>query len=71
MQKLEAEGKSALIDKVIFVAVPQLGTPDAIKALLHGMNVGFGMVLDAQTARTIAEYMPEGGARTCSFGAVL
>lgn len=58
MRKLEAEGKGALVDKIILVAVPQLGTPDAVKAILHGMSIGFGMVLDAQSARTLAANMP-------------
>ncbi len=58
MRKLEAEGKGVLVDKIILVAVPQLGTPDAVKAILHGMSIGFGMVLDAQSARTLAANMP-------------
>lgn len=58
MQKLEEEGKEALVDKIIFVAVPQLGTPDAVKILLHGMNIGAGMIFDNETARKFAENMP-------------
>jgi hypothetical protein len=32
---------SELIDKIIFVAVPQVGTPQAIGSLLHGYDEGF------------------------------
>jgi hypothetical protein len=29
-----------LVDKVIFVAIPQLGTPQAVGALLHSYDQG-------------------------------
>jgi len=38
VKTLEEIGKSDLIDTVISVAVPYLGTPEAIPALLHGDN---------------------------------
>ena len=49
-----------LIDKIIFVAVPQAGTPTAIAAGLHGYeqdNV-FGLVTSKLTARTLASAAP-------------
>jgi len=52
-----------LIDKIIFVAVPQTGTPQAIGALLHGYDQGlpkewFPIILDDATARTFASTSP-------------
>jgi hypothetical protein len=38
--KLKVLGIDALIDKVILVAVPQIGTPQAAGALLHGFGQG-------------------------------
>ncbi|MDD3531397.1 MAG: DUF5011 domain-containing protein [Candidatus Pacebacteria bacterium] len=49
-----------LIDKIIFVAVPQAGTPAAIAAGLHGYdqeNV-FGLITSKSTARTLANAAP-------------
>lgn len=51
-----------LIDKMIFVAVPQAGTPAAVAAALHGygQNFGFGPVVSVSqaTARTFASTSP-------------
>jgi pimeloyl-ACP methyl ester carboxylesterase len=52
-----------LIDKIIFVAVPQAGTPTAIGGLLHGFGLGIkkpilGTKISDQTARTLAQNMP-------------
>jgi len=54
---------SQLIDKIIFVAVPQLGTPKAIGAILHGYDQGLpvnwaSVTLAPETARTLATNMP-------------
>lgn len=54
---------STLIDKIIFVAVPQAGTPQAVGAILHGYDQGlpfdlFPLVLAPETARTFATNMP-------------
>jgi len=54
---------SQLIDTVIFVAVPQVGTPEAIAGLLHGHNQGmptskFPYALSAATTRAIGDTMP-------------
>ncbi|OGI95579.1 hypothetical protein A2917_03440 [Candidatus Nomurabacteria bacterium RIFCSPLOWO2_01_FULL_42_17] len=46
------------IDKIIFVAVPQVGTPDAMAALLHGSDLGpFGLIMSASRHRQLAENM--------------
>lgn len=58
MVRLEEEGKAGLVDKVILVAVPQLGTPDAVKGLLHGMKIAKGLLLGQENARRLAETMP-------------
>lgn len=52
-----------LIDQIIFVAVPQLGTPQAIGALLHGYNAGqpsfpYPFILSEERARDLAINMP-------------
>ncbi len=60
---LGATTASQLIDKIIFVAVPQLGTPKALGVILHGFDQGLPMnsasvTLAPETARTIAANMP-------------
>ncbi|MDO8482023.1 MAG: hypothetical protein Q7S75_02995 [bacterium] len=62
-QKLGDTETAKLIDKIIFVAVPQTGTPQAIGAILHGHDQGLPfdslpLVLTPETARTLAENMP-------------
>ncbi|MBI5645127.1 hypothetical protein HY970_03445 [Candidatus Kaiserbacteria bacterium] len=49
---------SELIDKMIFVAVPQAGTPDAIAAALHGEAIGRGFIASQSTVRTFATTSP-------------
>ncbi len=46
------------IDKVILVAVPQVGTPDAVVALLHGTELAGGLIMYKDRARQISENMP-------------
>ena len=46
------------IDKIIFVAVPQVGTPDAVLALLHGTELGYGFIMDKDRSRQLSENMP-------------
>ncbi len=51
------------IDKIIFVDVPQLGTPEAIGALLHGYDQGlpkdwFPLILTPEVARSFASTSP-------------
>jgi pimeloyl-ACP methyl ester carboxylesterase len=56
---------ATLVDKIVFVAVPQSGTPQAIGALLHGYDQGlpvdwFSFTMSPRTARMMAENMPSG-----------
>ncbi len=46
------------IDKVILVAVPQVGTPDAMTALLHGSELGYGFIMHQDRSRQLSENMP-------------
>ncbi len=60
MMKLEEEGKDDLIDSVVFVATPHLGTPKAIATVLHGHDqekVG-GLLVEDEVARTVIKNMP-------------
>ncbi len=52
--ELEKQGKSGLIDKVVFVAVPQLGTPQSVLGLLHGGSQAMlgGAILSSSVARS-------------------
>jgi hypothetical protein len=51
-----------LIDKIIFVAVPQIGTPQAIGGLLHGFNQGLPapatVFFTESDARNLAQNTP-------------
>jgi pimeloyl-ACP methyl ester carboxylesterase len=55
---LEARGDESLIDKMIFVAVPQTGTPHAIGALLHGFKEGIPLLASAPAMRRLGQNMP-------------
>ncbi|TSC78836.1 MAG: Acetyltransferases and hydrolases with the alpha/beta hydrolase fold protein [Parcubacteria group bacterium Gr01-1014_29] len=59
---LEEEGKAALVDKLILVATPQLGTPKALAGALHGdeqtIPSKIGVLLTKEVARELAENMP-------------
>jgi len=61
MNTLGAEGAN-LVDKIIFVAVPQVGTPQAIAGMLYGKNqdLGFGAAVTEQEAQQLAETLPMG-----------
>jgi len=58
----EALGAEAemLIDKMIFVAVPQAGSPNAVASGLHGydQNLAWGLINSKQTARAFASTSP-------------
>jgi pimeloyl-ACP methyl ester carboxylesterase len=45
------------IDKIIFVAVPQVGTPNSIIGLLHGSDLGHGFIMNAERSRQLSENM--------------
>ena len=58
---LVAESKTALVDKLIMVASPQLGTPKAVAGLLHGEGMpieALPFMMSAVTSRALAENMP-------------
>lgn len=57
--RLQKEGKTGLVDQLILVAVPEYGTPLTVASLLHGdgQSMGYGFVLNKQTARTLSQYM--------------
>lgn len=63
MQRLEREGKAHLVDTVMFVSMPQLGTPQTIAPMLHGdfgaLTSFGGLYLSKPNARGLAEYMPD------------
>jgi pimeloyl-ACP methyl ester carboxylesterase len=48
------------IDKIVMVAAPQIGTPEAIGALLHGdgTSIAGGFILGASTARDFGKDVP-------------
>ncbi len=52
-------GKDSLIDQLISVAVPYVGTPRAVSALLHGdgQELGFGALLNPTVARQLGSNM--------------
>lgn len=60
IKELEKQSKDNLIDKVILVAVPQLGTPLAIPSLLHGFDqsLGMGLVMSESVAKDLGQNMP-------------
>lgn len=53
-------GKENLIDSVISVAVPYLGTPQAILSLLHGdgQSIAGGLILKKSVAKELGTNMP-------------
>ena len=62
-ETLGAEEIAQLVDKIIFVAVPQLGTPKAIGGLLHGYHQAlpfekFPLFLTPGDARALAQNIP-------------
>ena len=63
LTELLGSDASVLIDKIVFVAVPQTGAPQAIGALLHGYDQGLptsfiSYGLSDSAARTLAKNMP-------------
>jgi pimeloyl-ACP methyl ester carboxylesterase len=57
---LADSGKASLIDKMVMVAVPELGTPQAIVGLLHGdgEDILDGLILGKSTARELGDNAP-------------
>lgn len=58
MQKLGATTTAQLIGKVILVDVPQVGTPQAVGALLNGYHAGIPNATSDAEARKLAQNMP-------------
>jgi hypothetical protein len=54
--KLGSEA-SQYIDKIIFVATPQLGTPEAFARILHGYDAGIRSAISDQKVRSLAQNM--------------
>jgi|GEM_PF-457927 len=59
VKTLAEQGLSGLIDSVISVAVPYLGTPTAISSILHGehQSIAGGLILNASVARQLGQNM--------------
>lgn len=58
MVRLEATAKENLVDRLIMVAAPQIGTPQGLVGLLHGKDfLPWYLTLDA-TVRTVASTFP-------------
>jgi len=59
ISSLRDSGKEDLIDRLIMVGTPQLGTPKVLAGMLHGdeVNILLGLILDKKTARSFAENM--------------
>ncbi|TAK59263.1 alpha/beta hydrolase [Patescibacteria group bacterium] len=64
LQQLGDTGAQKLVDRVIFVGVPQSGAPQSIGALLYGYKEDISFfpvsVVDKKTAREFAENSPMG-----------
>lgn len=60
MLKLKEEGKENLVDKVIFIATPHLGTPKGLAALLHGHDQEnlSGIISSDEKVRSVMKNMP-------------
>ncbi len=59
INELRKIGKEGLIDQLVMVASPELGTPSAITGVLHGddQEIAFGLLMNKSTARTLGENM--------------
>lgn len=59
IDRLKEKGEEKLVDRLIMVGTPQLGTPKAMAALLHGDETSLlgGLILDGKTGRGFAENM--------------
>jgi len=57
--ELKEKGEAGLVDKIVFVAVPEVGTPQAVPSLLHGdaEEIADGYIVSASTARGLGVNM--------------
>ncbi|MCF7815486.1 MAG: hypothetical protein K9M10_00220 [Candidatus Pacebacteria bacterium] len=60
MLKLKEEGKTDLVDKVIFIATPHIGTPKGLAAILHGFDQEHlgGLISSDEKVRSVMKNMP-------------
>lgn len=60
LRRLEEEGKDYLVDTLIFLASPQIGTPKAIGSILHGYDQALmkGLLVSDEVARDAIRNMP-------------
>ncbi|MDP1625329.1 MAG: hypothetical protein Q8L64_06250 [bacterium] len=54
---LQTKSKESLIDRILFVAVPQIGTPQAIGSLLHGFAEGIPLLASTAASRALGQNM--------------
>ncbi len=61
LNKLQQEGKTTLVDRLILVGTPQWGTPSDIGSMLHGDGQSWlgGLLLQAAPARAVIEWLPD------------
>ncbi len=59
INELKSRGKENLVDQLVMVAAPELGTPDAVTSMLHGdgQDLAGGFLVKKSTARTLGENM--------------
>ena len=57
---LKEKGKESVVDNLVMIAAPQMGTPQTIASLLHGDNMKIfgGAILSESNARKWGENMP-------------
>jgi len=62
INELKKRGKENLVVQLVMVASPELGTPSAVTALLHGddQEIAKGFLMKKSTARTLGENMMGG-----------
>lgn len=58
MVRLAELGEEDLVDRIIFIGVPQIGTPQAMLGLLHGDEIAKPFYTPTGVARTAAVTMP-------------
>lgn len=60
MIELKKQKLDTLVDKIIFVAMPEYGTPQAVTSLLYGheQSIAGGLILHAATAQDLGINMP-------------
>lgn len=59
MRALEERGEGAMIEKIVDIAVPELGTPKAILSMLHGygQSIAKGLLASENNARILSSNM--------------